>query len=126
MPPSAEAIESAMLRKWTHLSERFDFVQGSLEQLELHNSCLLASVHACAGLSDILVAIAAQSGAPIALVPCCHSRKKLNGASVFAKAEYHAIMNAQTVPDLAERLDEARCTALWNADFDVAVELLPE
>jgi hypothetical protein len=126
LPPSAEAIESAMLRKWPHLSKRFDFVQGSLEQLEPHKSCLLASVHACAGLSDILVAVAAKSGAPVALVPCCHSRKKLDGASVFAKAEYDAIILAQKVPDLAERLDEARCTALRNAGFDVNVEILPE
>lgn len=126
MPPSAEAIELAMLRKWPHLSQRFDFVQGSLEQLEPHKSCLLVSVHACAGLSDILVAIAAKSGAPIALVPCCHSRKKLDGASMFAQVEYDAIIQAQTVPNLAERLDEARCAALRNAGFDVAVELLPK
>lgn len=126
MPPSAQAIEFAMLQKWPHLEQRFDFVQGSLEQLEPHHSCLLASVHACAGLSDLLVAIAAKSGTPVALVPCCHSRKKLDGASVFAKAEYDAIIHAPKVPDLAERLDEARCAALHNAGFHVSVEMLPK
>ena len=117
-----------MLEKWPHLGERFDFVQGSLEQLDPHDTCLLASVHACGGLSDLLVAIAAHAGVPVAVVPCCHSRKKLDGASIFAKEEYEAIIQTKRGPmvDLVERLDEARCTALRNAGFHVSVEMLPK
>ena len=126
MPPSAETIQSAMEERWPHLRKRFDFVEGSLEQLEPHPTCLLTSVHACGGLSDLLVASAAASAVPIALVPCCHSRKKLVGASLFAQEEYDAIINAENIPDLAKRLDEARKTALLNAGFNVESVLLPE
>jgi len=126
MPQSAEAIQSAMERRWPHLAERFDFVEGSLEQLQPHPTCLLASVHACGGLSDLLVASAAKTGAPIALVPCCHSRKKLVNTSEYAREAYDSIMNSEKVPDLAERLDEARELALNNAGFDVTSVFLPK
>ena len=128
MPPSAEAIRVAMLEKWPHLEERFDFVEGSLEQMQPHPSCLLASVHACGGLSDILIASAASSKSPIALVPCCHTRKKkaLLGASDFARKEYDAIIEAEEVKDLTTMLDEAREAALRNAGFDICTQYLPK
>ena len=128
MPPSAEAIRLAMIDRWPHLEERFDFVEGSLEQLRPHPSCLLASVHACGGLSDLLIASAASSQSPIALVPCCHTRKKkaLLGASDFARAEYDAIIDADEVKDLTTMLDMAREAALRNAGFDICTKYLPK
>ena len=128
MPPSAEVIRLAMVDRWPHLEERFDFVEGSLEQLRPHPSCLLASVHACGGLSDLLIASAASSQSPIALVPCCHTRKKkaLLGASDFARAEYDAIIDADEVKDLTTMLDMAREAALRNAGFDICTKYLPK
>ena len=128
MPPSAEAIRMAMVERWPHLEERFDFVEGSLEQMQPHPSCLLASVHACGGLSDILIASAASSQSPIALVPCCHTRKKkaLLGASDYAREEYEAIIHAKEVKDLTTMLDEAREAALRNAGFDIRTQYLPK
>jgi len=130
MPPSAQIIQDAMLQNYPHLEERFHFVQGSLEQIQPHSTCLLASVHACGTLSDLIVSLATSTGAPVAVVPCCHSRKKLDVYSVFAKAEYEAIIGMKDgvgpMVDLAERLDEARCVALGYAGFDVMVEMLPE
>lgn len=128
MPPSAETIRLAMIEKWPHLEDRFDFVEGSLEQMQPHPSCLLASVHACGGLSDILIASAASSQSPIALVPCCHTRKKkaLLGASDFARKEYDAIIQSKEVRDLTTMLDEAREAALRNAGFDIRTQYLPK
>ena len=132
MPSSAESIRIAMIRQWPHLEDRFDFVEGWLEQIHFHPTCLIASVHACGGLSDTIVASAIYNKAPVALVPCCHSRKKkaLLGAPVeFAQEEYEEIMtssNDRPLADLAHRLDEARETALRNAGFAVTTEFLPK
>ena len=68
MPPSAELIHEAMIQQWPHLNDRFDYVEARLEQLVPHKSCLLASVHACGILSDMLVSTAAKHQIPIALV----------------------------------------------------------
>ena len=129
MPKSAELIMEVMIQQWPHLEHRFDYVEGRLEQLVPHSSCLLASVHACGILSDMLVSTAADQDVPLALVPCCHSRKPivLSVASPYAKALYDdIILNTKgSVPDLADRLDEARMIALENAGLDVKEAFLP-
>ncbi|KAL3803953.1 hypothetical protein ACHAW5_001730 [Stephanodiscus triporus] len=129
MPRSAEIIHSSMVRRWAHLKSRFDYVEGRLEQLAPHPSCLLASVHGCGILSDILVSTASEHGVPLAVVPCCHSRKRivLDVASPFAKAHYDDIINMNgSIPDLSERLDEARIIALLNSGHDVREVFLPK
>jgi len=128
MPKSAELISEAMLKQWPHLEDRFDYVEGRLEQLIPHNSCLLASVHACGILSDILVSTAAKHTIPLAVVPCCHSRKRivLQHASSYAKDMYDDIINTNgSIPDLVDRLDEARMVALDKAGLDVKELFLP-
>ena len=129
MPRSAEIIHSSMVQRWAHLESRFDYVEGRLEQMVPHPSCLLASVHGCGILSDILVSTAAEHGLPLAVVPCCHSRKRVvfEVASPFARAHYDAIMNLNgSVPDLSERLDKARIYALSNAGHEVKEVFLPK
>jgi hypothetical protein len=129
MPRSAEIIHSSMVQRWAHLESRFDYVEGRLEQMVPHPSCLLASVHGCGILSDILVSTAAEHGVPLAVVPCCHSRKRVvfEVASPFARAHYDAIMNLNgSVPDLSERLDKARIYALSNAGHEVKEVFLPK
>ena len=128
MPRSAELIHSAMIQQFPHLEKRFDYVEGRLEQLVPHPSCLLASVHACGILSDILVSTAAEQSVPLAVVPCCHSRKEkvLEVASPFAKSLYDdIILSKGIVPNLADRLDEARMVALENAGMDVYEVYIP-
>ena len=131
MPPSAESIRSSMIQRWPHLEHRFDYVEGRLEQIVPHPSCLLASVHACGTLSDVLVATAAEKSVPLAVVPCCHSRKRKVLEDVasrsFAKNEYDVIIDSKgKIPDLADRLDEARMAALENAGLDVEEVFLPK
>mmetsp|Transcript_37196 Transcript_37196/g.78475 ORF Transcript_37196/g.78475 Transcript_37196/m.78475 type:complete len:578 (+) Transcript_37196:236-1969(+) len=130
MPRSAEKIYASMIEKWPHLEERFDYVEGRLEQLVPHASCLLASVHACGILSDILITTTAEHGLPLALVPCCHSRKRkvLEVASPFARSVYEDIIlnnKGGGVTDLADRLDFARMSALENAGLNVREVFLP-
>ncbi|KAL7479747.1 hypothetical protein ACHAW6_005471 [Cyclotella cf. meneghiniana] len=130
MPPSAELIYFSMIESFPHLKNRFHYVEGRLEQLVPHNSCLLAGVHACGTLSDILVSTAADLAIPLALVPCCHSRKAkvLQAcASPFAKEEYDAILNTKgIIPDLAYKLDEARIVALKKSGMNVVEACIPK
>lgn len=131
MPPSATIIHSSMVQHFPHLESRFDYVEGRLEQLVPHPICLLASVHGCGILTDMLVATAAEHKVPLAVVPCCHSRKSivLEVASRYATDEYEDILlhsGKDRIPDLADRLDRARVTALRNAGLEVKEVYLPK
>lgn len=129
MPKSAELIQTSMLETFPYLEEQFDYVEGRLEQLIPHDSCLLAGVHACGTLSDVLVSTAADHGVSLALVPCCHSRKATvlrACASRFAREQYEAILNTKgKIPDLVNRLDAARIVALQNSGMDVVEASIP-
>ena len=132
---TAVIIEQEVLTEFPQLSGRFDFVEARLEQLQPHPSCLVVSVHACAGLPDVLVASAALHRTPLAFVPCCHSRKRKQIQSLLdswpeeVQNEYDAILNVpsnQRIPDLAEQLDQVRINVLKRAGFDVQLKHLPE
>ena len=139
MPQSAEIIHSCMIQQFPHLASRFDYVESRLEQLIPHPSCLLVSVHGCGILSDILVATAAKHQVPLALVPCCHSRKRivLDVASPFAKSLYDDIIlktndngnsksSSSSMSDLADQLDKARIIALINSGHVTKEIFLPK
>jgi len=138
MPQSAEIIHSCMIQQFPHLVSRFDYVESRLEQLIPHPSCLLVSIHGCGILSDILVATAAKHQVPLALVPCCHSRKRivLDVASPFAKSLYDDIIlktndngnskSSSSMSDLADQLDKARIIALINSGHVTKEIFLPK
>lgn len=131
MPPSATLIHASMVQHFPHLESRFDYVEGRLEQLVPHPTCLLASVHGCGILTDMLVATAAEQKVPLAVVPCCHSRKLivLEVASRYAKDAYEDILlhnSKDRIPNLADRLDRARVTAMRNAGLEVKEVYLPK
>jgi hypothetical protein len=135
MPPSATLIHSSMIQHFSNLESRVEYVEGRLEQLVPHPTCLLASVHGCGILTDMLVATAAEHQVPLAVVPCCHSRKPivLEVASPYAKDEYEGILlnndkdkRSSSIPNLADRLDQARMTALRNAGLEVKEVYLPQ
>ena len=114
-----------------HISTTTNTTNGNNHRLSLlvSKSGLLVSVHACGFLSDVLVSTSAKHGVPLALVPCCHSRNKkvLEVASPFAMNLYQDIIGTKGgIPDLADRLDGARMTALKNSGLTVKEAFLPD
>jgi hypothetical protein len=153
MPPSATAIQIAMLERFPQLEQRWTYVQGDISAIEPHPSCLLTSVHACGTLSDRLVEMAigdysnsaGSEGSyplnPLALVPCCHTIRVDKGyqphvlsdidaegvaALVLEKKQSSDSIHEDDKITIANVVDEMRCRALEAAGFDVEEILLPE
>jgi hypothetical protein len=78
MPRSSERVQLAMTKRWPELADRWDYVEGSLEGTVPAPSTLLVGVHCCGILSDKVIDLAIQGQAPLALVPCCHSKQCLS------------------------------------------------
>ena len=134
MPTSADLIAEAMLKAFPKLENRWHYVEAPLETIEPSNSCLLAAVHACGGLSDTVIGKAISGNAPIALVPCCHTMSERKGfmphpfshdKGSVAALKFTVSAVSENNAKLGSVVDSLRMTALSRAGFRVEEEFLP-
>ncbi len=57
---------------WPRLAGRVDFVAGALENVELKETDVVVSCHACGDLTDRVLDRAVAAQAMVAVLPCCH------------------------------------------------------
>ena len=72
IPSSSARLHSVLAAAWPRLSRRVTFVSARIEDVLLGSDDLVVSVHACGGLSDVVLDRAASARARVAVVPCCH------------------------------------------------------
>jgi hypothetical protein len=132
IPASAEKISLAMLKQFPHLESQWSYVQADLSVVEAHSSTLLTSVHACGSLTDFLIDIAIPVGAPLAVVPCCHTVSAhkgyqphvLSGMDVDAVAAL--VANKHPTATIGDIVDEIRLRTLEKAGYQMEEAMLPE
>jgi hypothetical protein len=73
MPASADALAAAFAGRWPLLAGSLHYVVGNVDAVRAAPDVLLASIHACGGLSDAVLAKAMAGNSPVAVLPCCHS-----------------------------------------------------
>jgi len=73
LPESAVTLADTLEAAWPRLRDRVRFEQCSIEQIALTPEDLVVSVHACGGLTDLVLDKAMDAGARVAVLPCCHN-----------------------------------------------------
>jgi hypothetical protein len=73
LPPSGARLHASLTEAWPRLSGRIKFQSARIEELELLPSDIVVSVHACGGLSDLVLDRASSARARVAVLPCCHN-----------------------------------------------------
>ncbi|MBL0226056.1 MAG: methyltransferase [Geobacteraceae bacterium] len=73
IPESAARLAAALEDTWPRLQGRVRLVQAELESIPLKSDDLVVSVHACGGLTDLVLERAMAAGARVAVLPCCHN-----------------------------------------------------
>ena len=72
LPLSSARLHASLTEAWPRLSGRIRFLSARIEELELLPSDIVVSVHACGGLSDLVLERASSARARVAVLPCCH------------------------------------------------------
>ena len=72
LPPSSARLHASLTDAWPRLSGRIAFLTARVEDVDLRPSDIIVSVHACGGLSDVLLERAVSARARVAVLPCCH------------------------------------------------------
>jgi SAM-dependent methyltransferase len=72
IPPSARAVQDALVKAWPRLSGRVALVSAALESFDVSEGDVVVSSHACGGLTDRVLDRAIAARARVAVLPCCH------------------------------------------------------
>jgi len=72
LPPSSARLHAILAETWPRLSGRITFMSARVEEVDLRSSDIVVSVHACGGLSDVVLDRASSARARVAVLPCCH------------------------------------------------------
>jgi SAM-dependent methyltransferase len=76
IPASAARLAAVLEDTWPRLNGRIELIQAELETIPLECGDLVVSVHACGGLTDLILERAMAVGARVAVLPCCHDLNK--------------------------------------------------
>jgi hypothetical protein len=72
VPPAAATLHRALVTRWPRLAGRLTFVAGSLDVIEILPGDIVLSIHACGALTDLVLQLATNARARVAVLPCCH------------------------------------------------------
>lgn len=72
VPASAATLHQAFVERWPRLAGRLTFVASPLELIEILPGDIVVSVHACGGMTDVVLQLATIGRARVAVLPCCH------------------------------------------------------
>lgn len=71
-PASASRLGEALVAEWPRLDGRVRTVVDDIRHVQIHDSDVLVSSHACGTLTDYVLDAAIAASAPVAVLPCCH------------------------------------------------------
>jgi hypothetical protein len=113
-PPSAAAVEAAVVATWPRLAGRVRRVTTPLDAVALHPGDLVVSSHACGALSDVILDRAIAARARVAVLPCCHDATTCDTGGLTGWM------------DEALAIDTVRALRLSAAAYDVWTQAIPE
>jgi hypothetical protein len=82
LPASSARLHEVLVQTWPRLSGRITFVAAALEDVEILDTDLVVSSHACGALTDLVLDRAAAARARVAVLPCCHDLAACDAGSL--------------------------------------------
>ena len=103
LPASSAKLHRVLVEAWPRLSRRVAFVEGALEAVEILDTDVVVSSHACGALTDVVLARAAAARARVAVLPCCHDLAMGNDGGVTGWVDGPLAIDIRRAYQLSER-----------------------
>ena len=113
IPPSAQAVQQALVETWPRLGARVSFVAAALESIELTDGDIVVSSHACGDLTDRIIDRSVEARARLAVLPCCHDRETCDAGPLAGWL------------DAALAIDAMRAVRLEGREYRVWTQTIP-
>ena len=78
LPASSAKLHGAIVATWPRLAARVQFVANGIEHVDILDTDIVVSSHACGALTDLVLTRAAAARARVAVLPCCHNLDSLD------------------------------------------------
>ena len=103
LPASSAKLHQVLVQAWPRLAGRIAFVEGALEAVEILETDVVVSSHACGALTDVVLARAAAAHARVAVLPCCHNLASANDGGVSGWVDGPVAIDIMRAYQLSER-----------------------
>lgn len=102
IPKSASRLRAAFSERWPSLVDRWQFTEGELADARPNPDHRLLGIHACGGLTDQVLELAIHHRVRVAVLPCCHSKAKLDDGGLSGWMPHDVAVDATRARHLAE------------------------
>lgn len=116
VPASATTVSVALTRVWPRLAGRVRFFDGDLGAVPVTAGDLVVSSHACGALTDAVLQQAADAGARVAVLPCCHDTEACDTGALGGWLDPAMAIDVMRVVEL-----ERRGYRVWTQQIPSAV-----
>ncbi len=113
LPPSAAAVQAALVEAWPRLRDRVALVAAPLDDVSLHEDDVVVSSHACGTLTDTILEHVITARTRVAVLPCCHDARACDAGGLTGWLE----------PSLA--IDVRRAERLSRHGYHVWTQTIP-
>jgi hypothetical protein len=103
LPPSSAKLHEAIVAAWPRLSGRVTFVEKPIHHVEIVDTDVVVSSHACGALTDFVLRGAASARARVAVLPCCHDLHEGNDGGLAGWVDGAAAIDIVRAMRLAQQ-----------------------
>lgn len=76
IPPNAEKLSGILIEAWPRLKNRIIYKELPVQNITIFPDDVVVSAHACGSLTDLVIKMAVEQHARVAVLPCCHDLKQ--------------------------------------------------
>ncbi|HUP38964.1 MAG TPA: methyltransferase [Vicinamibacterales bacterium] len=114
LPASSAKMHDAILATWPRLAGRVTFVSSGIASIDILDTDIVVSSHACGALTDLVLARAAAARARVAVLPCCHNLDSVDAGNLSGWI------------DGAVAIDVMRALRLQRQGYRIWTQAIPE
>ena len=103
LPANAHRLSDELIRSWPRLQGRVRYRSIDIGSVEITDTDLVVSVHACGTLTDTVLDMAVEAGARVAVLPCCHDLGRCDSGGLEGWLDGPTAVDATRAVRLRER-----------------------
>jgi hypothetical protein len=103
LPRSSGVLHEALVQAWPRLAGRVAFVAAALDAVDIVDTDVVVSSHACGRLTDVVLTRAAGARARVAVLPCCHHLAEGEGGGLSGWVDGALAIDIMRARQLGER-----------------------